>query len=417
MQTSNEVVNLFLLKQYQEISNQAKRVLKKEVPKSKVVQDEVRDQLIKLYNEFNTVLAIHWESLDNLEQNICMKQFNKVRDKVIKSFQVLNVKYKVPTSLLEKIDPLILDEDIAEDESSDNSEDKPENLHKMPLSSVEFFNLASKLVPNSFDGSVNNLRSFLDALDLLKQNSNGHENNAVAFVKTRLLGKARDLINNEQTLDEIIAKLRIEIKGESTRLLSAKLLNCRQNNKDHTSYATEIEELANKLKQAYIYEGVPSGVAENYAVEATVRSISQNANSDRAKLIVEAGNFSTTQEVIAKFINFSTSSNSGNIFHMRSNRFTRFSSQNRSFAPRNQNSANCFEVPTYGHRGRNRSYNRGRYNNFSSRGTYSNRANTSSRFFNNNNAARNNVRYMMSNESENRLSPPQDRLLGDVPNM
>ncbi|KAK9722048.1 hypothetical protein QE152_g19872 [Popillia japonica] len=141
----------------------------------------------------------------------------------------------------------------------------------MALSTIEFFNLASKLVPLEFDGSFDKLQSFLDSLALLQANSEGHADRALAFVKTRLTGKARDLINDDITIDDILKALKSNIKGESSKVISAKLLNLKQNFKDTSKFATEIESLATSLKRAYITEGVPNAVAQTYATDIAVQ--------------------------------------------------------------------------------------------------------------------------------------------------
>ena len=199
MQTKDEELNLKLLKIKDEITNQSKRALKKAIPKTDSVRQDIRDQLVSLFNSFTKIIARSWDSLDTLDKNICKQLFLKVRDKIVRSFQSLGVRYKIPYSCIEIINPLVLDEETPEDED--------EIVENMAMSVVDFFNLAGKLVPNQFDGLPDKLLSFLDSLELLKNNSTNHADNALAFVKTRLTGKARDLITNEHTITEIINKL------------------------------------------------------------------------------------------------------------------------------------------------------------------------------------------------------------------
>lgn len=93
-----------------------------------------------------------------------------------------------------------------------------------------------------------------------KNISADHAENAVTFIKTRLTGR----VTTEQTIDDIINKLQNNIKGDSSCLLNAKILNCKQNSKDAATFAAEIEPLTGKLQNAYISEGVPYHVAKNY---------------------------------------------------------------------------------------------------------------------------------------------------------
>lgn len=289
------------------IINESKRVIKKQVPKSLIVRNEVRDNLVRLYNEFTSSLADAWTKLGDGQKHQCKQVFLQVRDRVIRSFQTLGVTYKVPTSAIEKIDVNEVDID------NESSEEET-----MALTVSEFFNLASKLVPVQFDGSHANLQSFLDSLALLQANSEGHDERALAFVKTRLTGKARDLVTSEMSLDDISVVLKNNIKGESSRIVSAKLATFKQNFKDSNKYATEIESLANALKRAYISEGVPNAVAQSYATDATVKALTKNAASERTRLVMEAGTFTTVQEAITKLVSIeSEAGNSANVLYTR----------------------------------------------------------------------------------------------------
>lgn len=307
----------------EEVIKESKRVLKRQVPKSESVRNQVRDNLLRLYNDFVFTVNSCYKDIDDNKYNNQIKPiFNVIRDRVIRSYQVLQVDYKIPTNILKKIDPQVKDEliliDITEDITGQNDDSdsdsnnefqvkiEQENLtnFNMPLSAPEFFNLASKIVPAEFDGSEDKLTSFLDALTLLKANVETHEGNAVAYVKTRLTGKARSIVGESTTLEEINLKLKNGIKSESSQSVTSKLLNLKQRYND-TKYVTEIESLTHKLKQAYISEGVPENVAENYTTNTTVKALSANATSEKVKIIMEAGNFHNVQEAVQKFVNVS----------------------------------------------------------------------------------------------------------------
>lgn len=292
-----------------EIIRESKRVLKTKQPKSESIRDQVRDNLLTLYNNFISTISLCYKELDDKTYNDFLKLFHTVRDRVIRSYQVLQVDYKIPSSVLRLIDPKVKDEliqldltdDVNGNEFTDCREDKIENEDStMPMTNVEFFNLASRILPNEFDGSANKLTAFLDALNLLKANVETHENNAVAYVKTRLTGRARDYVGNATTLDEIQNKLQATIRTETSECIAAKLLKHKQRQKDG-SYTTEIEELCHKLKQAYIREGVPENVAETYTTNTTVKALINNAQTEKAKIIMEAGNFTSIQSALSKF--------------------------------------------------------------------------------------------------------------------
>nr|CAH7759761.1 unnamed protein product [Callosobruchus chinensis] len=74
----------------------SKRVLKTKVPENRAVRNEVAENLIRCYNDFI--------------------------DRVVRSFQVLQLNYRIPSSLCEHIDPQIKDE-LIEIDSTDSETD------------------------------------------------------------------------------------------------------------------------------------------------------------------------------------------------------------------------------------------------------------------------------------------------------
>lgn len=395
MQNNWEQLQSKLLFIKQEIYSQAKRAIKKEIPKSESVRQDIRDNLVSYFNKFTQTVALSWFSLNETQKHEIRILFMKIRDKVLTAFLALKVNYMIPSSCVAKIDPNIL---IDLGEHSDE-------LVEMPLTAVEFFNLASKIVPNEFDGAPDKLLSFIDALSLLSLNSEGHVNNAIAYVKTRLIGKARDLITNEVTLEAIINTLKKGIKGDSSRLLTAKILNLKQNNKNAVGYATEIESLASSLKRAFINEGVPCEVAENYATETTVKAFSQNASTEKARIIMEAGTFNTIQDAVTKFVNTSPQSNDVSIFHIKKNyrqyNNRQFNHGHSQFNNRAQQHGRGFVHRGRGYRGGRGidRYNNSRYNNYS--------------HYTSHNTQPSSVRFYETHQNSGNEAPPQQLRLGE----
>lgn len=294
-----------------EVTKEAKRVLKVKVPKSELIQVEVRDRLLLRYNSFIEIIVKTHETLSKEEFYIAKKLFTSIRDTVIRAYQVLGVRYKVPASCFEPIDVTIKDEfvDIEEDSA------EPTQNFDMAMTKMEFFNFASKILPHEFDGTPDKARSFLDALTLLEANSEGHERNAVAYVRTKLTGKARDVIADNDSLGEIIDKIKTNIKTEGSHFVTAKLLALKQSGRDSAKYAADVDALATSLKRAYITEGVPVGVAETYSTNAVVNALKKNSNSSKVQLVMEAGTFATTQAALTKFISVSADENTSTVLY------------------------------------------------------------------------------------------------------
>jgi len=91
---------------------------------------------------------------------------------------------------------------------------------EMAITPTEFLKLASSLIPE-FDGKAENLNSFLDSLNLLNSLKESHEALAVNLIKTKLKDHARNLVDNENLISEIIDILQNKVKGESVDVISA----------------------------------------------------------------------------------------------------------------------------------------------------------------------------------------------------
>lgn len=195
--------------------------------------------------------------------------------------------------------------------------------YKMTQTVVDFINTATRLIPD-FDGKPENLRSFLDALSLIETLKGSHETVAINLIKTKLKGNARNLIENEATIQDVIGKLKNSVKGESVEVLSAKILNIRQNSKSANSYCNEVETLTKALESAYISDGLSRTLAQQYSTQIAVKAMTRNCTIDRVKLIMEAGQYTNMNEAIGKFVSSCTEAtgqqNSILYFGNRSNR-------------------------------------------------------------------------------------------------
>lgn len=176
---------------------------------------------------------------------------------------------------------------------------------------TEFLKTAASLIPD-FDGRVENLASFIDALELVNSIKESHEAVAVSLVKTKLKGLARNLISNEDSLRRIIDTLKNSVKGESVEVITAKLMNLKQRNKTANEYTKEVDELTKALEGAYISDGLTSNLASRYSTQQAVRAMTRNCSIDKVKLIMEAGNFATMNDAISKFVNSCTEA-TGNV--------------------------------------------------------------------------------------------------------
>jgi len=234
---------------------------------------------------------------------------------------------------------------------------------KMTMTTIEFLAIAAKLLPE-FDGKSENLNKFLTALDLIDSIKETHESVAVNLIKTKLSGNASNIITTENTISQIKNFLIQKIKGDSTQVVMSKLLNIKQASKTPIDYAKDIEELAQKLKTAYISDGVPPNVAEKYSTDTAIKAITKNATSDKAKLLMQASQYNSLNEAVAKFVELSADTeNTVSIRYMRNQPQSHYRQGYRGRGRRNNNYNNSNQNRYNSNRNRNRNSNSSNYNN------------------------------------------------------
>lgn len=265
------------------------------------------------------------------------------------------------------------DEDSKSLDFEHNSEQKISEM-----TPAEFLNLAAKLIPE-FNSTADALPKFLNALDLVESLKESNESIAVSLIKTKISGKAQNIVSTLTTIASIKNALKTNISGESAMAVTAKLMASKQNSKDSASFVKDIEELSQQLENAYIADGLPTTTAQKYATQVAIKSLAQNARSSETRIVMKAGNFNSVSEAVTKFVDASAEASTSQINFIQRNRFSNYRAN---------------------YRGRNRGYynnNRGRYNN---NPRYSN---------NQNRGAYNQNRERGRNSQNNRYGNPSNR--------
>lgn len=165
---------------------------------------------------------------------------------------------------------------------------------------AEFLKLASTIVSIHFDGDPSKLAPFLDSLTLLESVVGVHTGLAVSFVKTRLVGRARDLITNEDTILEIKNKLKNNIKVQSSAELMAKLAGVKPGSKI-IDFCKQVDDLADSLRRSFLSEGVALATAEAYVTREVTKTLIAVAPDQHTKTVLEAKSFNSPQEVTAYY--------------------------------------------------------------------------------------------------------------------
>lgn len=360
--------------------------------------------IIEQVNLIKEEFSINYNLFSKDQKFKAVQIHNDIRDCLLKLFAKLNVTIEIPFSVDTKISTIDLDNIL-------NIWAGLQNENEMaPPTKIEFINTFSKFIP-AYDGNPDNLQSCLDALALIDDSSEGNVDTAVRMIKSKLVGKARSCLNDsDNTIQLIIAKLRNNIKGESTKAIIAKMKNLKQTNKSANNYMTEIQKLTDTLKISYISEGMSSEVAGRQATERTVEVLKQNATNDKVKAVLDAGNFNDMNDIVEKFVSVSNDTPAnGTINYLHNNRRPDVRGGRRNYQNSNFNNSRNYRGNNRNNWNNNRSNNNNRYN----RGNNYRGNNRSFNGYNNNNNRH--VRIIETDQG-NSVSPQQNQnaRLGDM---
>lgn len=166
----------------------------------------------------------------------------------------------------------------------------------------QFIELATLIIPQPFDGDERKLKSFIDSIELLNSfaTTDHLQSLAISFVKTRLIGLARDIITNETTLNDVLHTLQDRIKfSKHTEIINRMRSLSYRNNID--IFCEKIEILAEKLLCSYLNEGIPFKFADSYVMKEVKSILCKNATCQCIKIIISSKNFDTVSEATANY--------------------------------------------------------------------------------------------------------------------
>lgn len=72
----------------------------------------------------------------------------------------------------------------------------------MALTASEFLNFAARIV-SDFDITKDDLQRFIDGIRLAQSHYEGHEDTFIQFIKTKLVNNTRNIITNENSVDNV----------------------------------------------------------------------------------------------------------------------------------------------------------------------------------------------------------------------
>lgn len=202
--------------------------------------------------------------------------------------------------------------------SSDRRDKNPNNFTMAEEAKQKFITYCTKTIPE-FDGTAANLPRFIDSLELVEESVGIHLASAIKVIKTKLGGDSRSYITDEATIADISNKLKKEIKSESSKVLSSKIMGLKQGNRTPNDFIKEVESMTAQLKMAFLKEGMPVNLAESHSVENAVKSSVTNVTNPQIKTVMQSADFKNINEVSTKFLSVAIdqSNNKAQVFYQK----------------------------------------------------------------------------------------------------
>lgn len=278
---------------------------------------------------------------------------------------------------------------------------QPPNNVKM--ADFEYLANVGRVIRHTYDGDPGALDAFIAAIEMASAASPGNlQTTLVKCIRTKLTGKALEAVPAEtQNATEVIRLLKEKIKTENTKVVMGRFLALKADRSSMKKFSDEAEELADKLRKAYICDGIPSDVAKKMTIEKTVEMCRLSAKSPLVRSVLASTHFEEPKDVVAKFITESSAEKT--------------EAQILSFGRNTNFRGNQNSRGRGGHRNNNRGGYSNRHNGYNNRGNFRGRGRGNfrgRRNFNNYNNGHNNHgnrNIRMITHSENGHAPTQER--------
>lgn len=321
----------------------AKRILKTHLSNNQDKLNEYRTDIVKAYNKIVDYVSRKYDSYNSKQKEEAYTIIQACKDKLESCFARLECSYSIDENLLvnvdiEKIGPpkCVRREDAEEESDSDQAQEtdlnttlldlekpalqqpstsgekpkvvakKNNNIEEIMenMSNAQFLKMASGHL-SKYSGDPLSLQSFIDSVKLLESLATNNDLKAflVALVRTKIDGRARELISDDDnTVEAILTKLRSSIKPDNSKVVEGRMLAIRLNMNSSSEFAQKVEELSDAYRRALVIEGISHAKANEMAVDKTIDLCRANARSDLVKSVLEASRFEQPKDVVAKLL-------------------------------------------------------------------------------------------------------------------
>lgn len=293
----------------------------------------------------------------------------------------------------------------------DQATETPKNLSQ-PRNAImgdfEYLANVGRVIRNNYDGDPGALDAFIAAIEMASAASPANlQQTLVKCIRTKLTGKALEAVPAEtQNANEVIRLLKDKIKTENTKVVMGRFLALKADRSSMKKFSDEAEELADKLRKAYICDGIPTDLAKKMTIEKTIEMCRLSAKTPLVKSVLASTHFEEPRDVVAKFITESSAEKTeAQILSFGKNTNVRNNQNNRGRGGHRNNNRGYFNRHNgYNNRGNFQGRGRGNF-----RGNFRGRRNFNNGNYNNghNNYGNRNIR--MITQSENGQAPTQER--------
>lgn len=290
-----------------------------------------------LKSKLTTIELIIKKELSNLKKSI---NKNRSHQNIIEKQQKLHQLVKEYKIIFEEISPTLSpsawnEENLIYDSVQSAYETCIEiletSLAKMPKVDIK---LGTSLV-QTYDGSPDNMLAFLDAVELFSNTVEDEFTGSTAelkaaaretvykFVKTRLTGKARQVIVGVENITQLIAKIKEQCSSKvNSDQIRAKLKALKQKGSIN-DLCDEVEKLTLQLATKYAEEKIPIDKANQMATKCGIETLINGTTSSDCKLVLKAGSFGAINDAIQKVQEIHSDNNAviqkANVFYAKNN--------------------------------------------------------------------------------------------------
>jgi hypothetical protein len=312
-----------------EIQKEAKRVLKKEVPKSEQTKIEVQERLTKTFNQLSRTADDLIHTSSEAQKTKIKEIFTYCHKKVTKAFKQLNLNLVVPATigLLITSTNLLKEEQSYTDysdhdsdlnsKSSTGGDEKDDSVASPVKQQFDLYTQTEKAttkmdattviklttsVVSEYHGKHENLHNFLQQVDVISAAIDAQQENlAVSVVKSRIKNKILlESLENVSTIKLLKERVTAVVKPPSVVEVKARLANFKQSNSSNAEYAGKIKNITNELIETYLCTGIPIENAKTLALNDAIESIKINSNNEQTQLAMRIGSFNSIEEVLTK---------------------------------------------------------------------------------------------------------------------